>query len=78
MFPGLAKNFQAIINQRPPKKGARNWIPKAFSYYLGNLSEGWPEAARRFHSLRKTLSQQMQTAGGAHEMHAQIVGHELD
>lgn len=60
------------------KNGAGNWISKAFSYYLGNLSEGWPQAKRGFHSLRKTVIQQMQAAGVASEMRAQIVGHELD
>ena len=60
------------------KNGAGNWISKAFSYYLGNLSEGWPEAKRGFHSLRKTVIQEMQAAGVASEMRAQIVGHELD
>ena len=60
------------------KNGSGNWISKVFSYYLGNLSEGWPPTKRGFHSLRKTVIQQMQAAGVASEMRAQIVGHELD
>lgn len=60
------------------KNGAGNWILEAFSYYLGNLSEVWPEAKCGFHSLRKTVIQQMHAAGVAPEMRAQIVGHELD
>ncbi|MEQ4573687.1 MAG: site-specific integrase [Gammaproteobacteria bacterium] len=69
-----------IFPQASPdaKNGAGNWISKAFSYYLGKVAEGWPNAKRGFHSLRKTVIQEMQSAGVASEMRAQIVGHELD
>ena len=60
------------------KNGAGNWISKAFSYYLQKHSGGWPKAKRGFHSLRKTVIQEMQGSGVASEMRAQIVGHELD
>lgn len=60
------------------KNGPGNWISKAFGYYLGKLSADWPKAKRGFHSLRKSVIQEMQTAGVASEMRAQIVGHELD
>jgi hypothetical protein len=39
---------------------------------------GGPKAKRGFHSLRKTVIQEMQGSGVASEMRAQIVGHELD
>lgn len=58
--------------------GAGNWISKAFSAHLKEHGKGWPEAKRGFHSLRKTVIQEMQGAGVASEMRAQIVGHELD
>nr|WP_313226486.1 integrase [Stenotrophomonas pavanii] len=60
------------------KNGAGNWISKAFSYYLQKHGGGWPKAKRGFHSLRKTVIQEMQGSGVASEMRAQIVGHELD
>ncbi|WP_414486920.1 DUF6538 domain-containing protein [Stenotrophomonas maltophilia] len=60
------------------KNGAGNWISKAFSYYLQKHCGGWPKAKRGFHSLRKTVIQEMQGSGVASEMRAQIVGHELD
>ena len=58
--------------------GAGNWISKAFSRHLAKHDKSWPEAKRGFHSLRKTVIQQMQGAGVASEMRAQIVGHELE
>ena len=58
--------------------GAGNWISKAFSRHLTKHGKGWPKAKRGFHSLRKTVIQQMQGAGVASEMRAQVVGHELD
>jgi integrase len=58
--------------------GAGNWISKAFSRHLATVGGGWPEAKRGFHSLRKTVIQDLQGAGVASEMRAQIVGHELD
>lgn len=69
LFPQAATNA---------KNGPGNWISKAFGYYLGKLSADWPKAKRGFHSLRKSVIQEMQTAGVASEMRAQIVGHELD
>lgn len=60
------------------KNGQGGWISKAFGYYLGNLSGGWPKAKRGFHSLRKTVIQQLQGAGVASEMRAQLAGHDLD
>ncbi|WP_313247565.1 DUF6538 domain-containing protein [Stenotrophomonas acidaminiphila] len=58
--------------------GAGNWITKAFGRYLGEQTKGWDAGKRGFHSLRKTFIQEMQGAGVASEMRAQIVGHELD
>ena len=60
------------------KNGAGNWISKAFGYYLGNLSGEWKPAKRGFHSLRKTVIQEMQGAGVPSELRVQITGHELD
>ncbi|MGY1520183.1 hypothetical protein ACW5DW_07070 [Luteimonas sp. A482] len=39
---------------------------------------GWPPGKRGFHSLRKSVIQELQGRGVASEMRAQIVGHELD
>ncbi|MGY8565067.1 site-specific integrase [Paracidovorax citrulli] len=58
--------------------GAGNWISKAFSRHVAEVGKNWPKARRGFHSLRKTLIQEMQGAGVASELRAQIVGHELD
>lgn len=60
------------------KNGAGNWISKAFGYYLGTTGKDWPEAKRGFHSLRKTVIQQLQGAGVPSELRVQITGHELD
>ncbi len=60
------------------KNGAGNWITKAFGRYLQEQTVGWDKGKRGFHSLRKTFIQEMQGAGVASEMRAQIVGHELD
>ena len=58
--------------------GAGNWISKAFSRHVAEVGKNWPKARRGFHSLRKTLIQEMQGAGVPSELRAQIVGHELD
>lgn len=58
--------------------GAGNWITKAFSRYIAEQTKGWEAGKRGFHSLRKTFIQEMQGAGVASELRAQIVGHELD
>lgn len=58
--------------------GAGNWISKAFSRHVAEVGKNWPKAKRGFHSLRKTLIQEMQGAGVPSELRAQIVGHELD
>ncbi len=58
--------------------GQGNWITKAFSRHLAEVSEGWEPAKRGFHSLRKTFIQELQGAGVVSELSAQIVGHELD
>ncbi|MBV6804637.1 DUF6538 domain-containing protein [Xanthomonas axonopodis pv. fascicularis] len=58
--------------------GAGNWISKAFSRHVAEVGKNWPKAKRGFHSLRKTLIQDMQGAGMPSELRAQIVGHELD
>lgn len=60
------------------KNGAGNWISKAFGYYLRKRSGDWKRAKRGFHSLRKTVIQELQGAGVPSEMRAQLVGHELD
>lgn len=60
------------------KNWAGNWISKAFGYYLGTTGKDWPEAKRGFHSLRKTVIQQLQGAGVPSELRVQITGHELD
>ena len=69
LFP---KGKQDAIN------GRGNWITKAFGNYLKKVAADWPPAKRGFHSLRKTVIQEMQGKGVASEMRAQIVGHELD
>ncbi|WDK30361.1 site-specific integrase [Xanthomonas campestris] len=58
--------------------GQGNWITKAFSRHLAEVGKGWEPAKRGFHSLRKTFIQELQGAGVASELRAQIVGHELD
>lgn len=60
------------------KNGQGNWVSKAFSRYLAEVGKNWPNARRGFHSLRKTLIQELQGAGVVSELRAQIVGHELD
>lgn len=60
------------------KNGAGNWISKAFSLHVARTGKDWPEAKRGFHSLRKTVVQQMQTTGVPSEVRAQLVGHDLD
>ena len=60
------------------KNGAGNWITKAFGRHLEQVGANWPAAKRGFHSLRKTLIQELQGAGVVSELRAQIVGHELD
>ena len=77
-------DLQAIIGRRIPaakanvKNGAGNWITKAFGRHLEQVGANWPEAKRGFHSLRKTLIQELQGAGVVPELRAQLVGHELD
>ena len=58
--------------------GRGNWITKAFGNYLKKVGGQWPPAKRGFHSLRKSVIQELQGKGVASEMRAQIVGHELD
>lgn len=58
--------------------GQGNWITKAFSRHLAEVGKSWEPAKRGFHSLRKTFIQELQGAGVASELRAQIVGHELD
>ena len=58
--------------------GRGNWITKAFGNYLKKVGSQWPAAKRGFHSLRKSVIQELQGKGVASEMRAQIVGHELD
>src|SRR5688500_16201247 len=58
--------------------GRGNWITKAFGAYLKKVAADWPAAKRGFHSLSKTVIQEMQGAGVASELRAQIVGHELE
>ncbi|CAD7718116.1 hypothetical protein LMG31884_27550 [Xanthomonas hydrangeae] len=58
--------------------GQGNWITKAFSRHLADVSKDWAPAKRGFHSLRKTFIQELQGAGVVSELRAQIVGHELD
>lgn len=58
--------------------GQGNWITKAFSRHLAAVGKDWAPAKRGFHSLRKTFIQELQGAGVASELRAQIVGHELD
>ena len=58
--------------------GRGNWITKAFGNYLKKVGAQWPPAKRGFHSLRKSVIQELQGKGVASEMRAQIVGHELD
>ncbi|MCE4313375.1 site-specific integrase [Xanthomonas hortorum pv. vitians] len=58
--------------------GQGNWITKAFSRHLAEIGKEWPKAKRGFHSLRKSVIQELQGAGCPSELRAQIVGHELD
>ena len=58
--------------------GAGNWISKAFSAHVKEVGGKWEKSKRGFHSLRKTVIQEMQTAKVSDELRAQIVGHELD
>ncbi|MBB4132643.1 site-specific integrase [Xanthomonas sp. 3075] len=69
-----------LFSQADPKakNGAGNWISKAFTRHLVTVGSDWPEAKRGFHSLRKTVIQELQGAGVASELRAQLVGHELD
>lgn len=60
------------------KNGQGNWISKAYSRHVRDVGKGWPPAKRGFHSLRKTLIQEMQGIGVVSELRAQIVGHEID
>jgi len=60
------------------KNGQGNWISKAFSRHLAEVGAGWAPGKRGFHSLRKTLIQELQGAGVVSELRAQLVGHELD
>ncbi len=60
------------------KNGQGNWISKAFSRHLAEVGKNWPTAKRGFHSLRKTLIQELQGAGVVSELRAQLVDHELD
>jgi len=60
------------------KHGQGNWVSKAFSRYRAEVGKNWPNARRGFHSLRKTLIQELQGAEVVSEMRAQIAGHELD
>ncbi|MCD9096703.1 site-specific integrase [Luteimonas fraxinea] len=60
------------------KNGQGNWISKAYSRHVRDVGKGWPAAKRGFHSLRKTLIQELQGIGVVSELRAQIVGHELD
>ncbi|WP_254845983.1 integrase [Xanthomonas axonopodis] len=60
------------------KNGQGNWISKAFSRHVAEVGKNWSKAKRGFHSLRKTLIQELQGAGVTSELRAQIVGHELD
>ncbi|MEN5119081.1 integrase, partial [Luteimonas sp. TWI662] len=60
------------------KNGQGNWISKAFSRHLSEVGKEWAPAKRGFHSLRKTLIQELQGAGVVSELRAQLVGHELD
>ena len=69
LFP---KGKQDAIN------GRGNWITKAFGHYLKRISGNWSQAKRGFHSLRKSVIQELQGKGVASEMRAQLVGHELD
>ncbi|AMV03125.1 site-specific integrase [Xanthomonas citri] len=73
---GHARLFPAA--KADAKNGQGNWITKAFSRHLADVSKGWAPAKRGFHSLRKTFIQELQGAGVVSELRAQIVGHELD
>lgn len=65
-------------NAKPTaKNGAGNWITKAFGRHLDVVAKQWGPGKRGFHSLRKTMIQEMQGKAVASEMRAQIVGHEL-
>ncbi|UHH09669.1 site-specific integrase [Luteimonas fraxinea] len=58
--------------------GRGSWITKAMGNYLAKIGSSWPKAKRGFHSFRKSVIQELQGAGVASEMRAQLVGHELD
>lgn len=73
---GQARLFPAA--KAEAVNGQGNWITKAFSRHLADVSKGWEPAKRGFHSLRKTFIQELQGAGVVSELRAQIVGHELD
>ncbi|SUZ27903.1 phage-related integrase [Xanthomonas euroxanthea] len=61
--PGLTRLLApACHRQQAPGRGGKNW----------------PKAKRGFHSLRKTVIQELQGAGVVSELRAQLVGHELD
>ncbi len=73
---GQARLFPAA--KAEAVNGQGNWITKAFSRNLAEVSKGWEPAKRGVHSLRKTFIQELQGAGVVSELRAQIVGHELD
>lgn len=85
---GFLEHVQSLVkaneSQLFPKgkidaiNGRGNWITKAFGAYLKKVGGDWPPAKRGFHSLRKSVIQELQGKGVASEMRAQIVGHELD
>ncbi|MEI2429075.1 site-specific integrase [Lysobacter yananisis] len=71
-------NDRLFTNASPTaKNGAGNWITKAFGRHLGMVAQDWDPGKRGFHSLRKTMIQEMQGRAVASELRAQIVGHEL-
>lgn len=85
---GFLDHVQALVRanesevfpkgKRDAVNGRGGWITKAFGLYLKKVGAHWPEAKRGFHSLRKSVIQELQGKGVASEMRAQIVGHELD
>ncbi|WP_047129608.1 site-specific integrase [Xanthomonas arboricola] len=84
-FLGWVEELRAAGHQRlfPAAKadalnGQGNWITKAFGRHLAEVGKNWSPAKRGFHSLRKTLIQELQGAGVVAELRAQIVGHELN
>ncbi|WP_386338350.1 site-specific integrase [Xanthomonas citri pv. citri] len=84
-FLGWVEEVRAAGHQRlfPAAKanalnGQGNWITKAFGRHLAEVGKNWSPAKRGFHSLRKTLIQELQGAGVVAELRAQIVGHELN